>query len=151
MFSWYLQENGQNLNYNQTPETYLGFARADRFDNTGGLKENVNYHYTFPLTLSIDHWGLEGFWQVNEDKIVSMGSNAKIGLNFNAQKVFMVLGSNTGKPISVSLVLNGKPLKQLLVDRHALYQLLDFKTAANGLLELSVNQPGLEAYTFTFG
>ena len=80
-----------------------------------------------------------------------MDSNAKIRLNFNAQKVFMVLGSNTGKPISISLVLNGKPLKQLIVDRHTLYQLLDLKTAANGLLELKVNQPGLEAYTFTFG
>lgn len=146
-----IQESEQTLNYNQTPETYLGFARADRFDNTGGLKENVNYHYTFPLTLSTDHWGLEGPWQVNEDKIVSRGSNAKIRLNFNAQKVFMVLGSNTGQPISVSLVLNGEPLKQLVVDRHTLYQLLDLKTAANRLLELKVNQPGLEAYTFTFG
>lgn len=156
-----IQNAEQNINYAQTPETYLGFARADRFGNAGGLKAEINYRYTFPAKLSADYWALDGLWQVNAENIVSESNNAKIRLNFNAKKVFMVLGSRSGKSISVSLFLDGKPLSQFasgnapknsfIVDKHALYELVEFTTTRKGLLELDANQPGLEAYTFTFG
>ncbi len=70
--------------------------------------------------------------------------------NGTAQKVFMVLGSQGSESISISLLLDGKKLKTLVVNRHALYELLDRHTAGNWILEIQVNQPGLEAYTFTF-
>ncbi len=92
--------------------------------------------------------------QVAADKITTMDNDSKLRLNFNAQKVFLVLGSSSGKPISITLLLNGKPVAPngtIVVDRHTLYQLIDQKTAANGLLEIQVNDPGLEAYAFTFG
>lgn len=146
-----IQGAAEAMNADQTPETYLGFARADRFSNDSGLKANEDYAYTFPASLSDDEWALDGHWQINADHIVSTGNDAKIRLNFNAQKVFMVLGSSTGKSISVALFLDGKALNELVVNRDTLYQLVDRKTAGNGLLEIRANQPGLEAYTFTFG
>ena len=73
----------------------------------------------------------------------------------------MVLGSQDNKPIQVTVTLNGKPVTTLAgadapngiltVTRHALYELIDQKDVANGLLEITAKQPGLEAYTFTFG
>lgn len=139
------------INTNQTPETYFGFARADRNSNATGLQHDIDYAYTFPPTLDADQWALEGHWQVKADKIISVGKDAKIRLNFNAQNVFMVLGSQAGQPILVTIFLEGKKLKTLSVDRHALYTLLDGYTAGSGLLEIQITQPGLEAYTFTFG
>jgi cytochrome c biogenesis protein CcdA/thiol-disulfide isomerase/thioredoxin len=141
----------ENYNYNQTPETYLGYARAERFSNDSELQADHTYNYSFPAFVPSDHWSLQGQWQVAADKITSMSNDAKLRLNFNAQKVFLVLGSNSGKPISISLLLNGKPVNTLSIDRHTLYQLIDQKTAPNGLLEIQVSAPGLEVYAFTFG
>lgn len=154
---------GQNetMNFNQTPETYLGYARADRFSSDVSLQANQNYNYAFPSFTSLDQWSLAGQWSVDSDKIISAASDAKLRLNFNAQKVFMVLGSQDNKPIQVTVTLNGKPVTTLAgadapngiltVTRHALYELIDQKDVANGLLEITAKQPGLEAYTFTFG
>lgn len=154
------QEEG-SFSFNQTPETYLGYARAADFSNEVHLQPNVDYNYSFPTSIPSNHWSLEGHWQVDADKIISKTSNAKLRLNFNAKKVFMVLGNSTGKPITISLQLNGKPLSEfsgqdvsnslLTVDKYMLYELIKFNTPTNGLLEINVNQPGLEAYTFTFG
>lgn len=144
----------ETFNINQTSETYLGYGRAERFSNAVQLQADSTYNYSFPAFIARDHWSLQGPWQVAEDKITSMGNNAKLRLNFNAQKVFLVLGSSTGKPISISLLLNGKPATPngtILIDGHTLYQLVDQKTVANGLLEIQVSEPGLEAYAFTFG
>ena len=66
----------------------------------------------------------------------------------------LILTSNSGKPMSITLLLNGKPVTPngtIVVDRHTLYQLIDQKAATNGLLEIQVSGPGLEAYAFTFG
>lgn len=146
-----VQGVAENFNFNQTPETYLGYARAERFSNDAELQADTTYNYSFPAFIPSDHWSLQGQWQVSADKITSMSNDAKLRLNFNAEKVFLVLGSNSSKPISITLLLNGKPLNTVLVDRHTLYQLVDQKTAANGLLEIQVSAPGVEAYAFTFG
>jgi cytochrome c biogenesis protein CcdA/thiol-disulfide isomerase/thioredoxin len=149
-----VQGAAENFNLSQTRETYLGTARAERFSNDVELQSDSTYNYIFPAFIPSDHWSLQGQWQVAADKITSMSNDAKLRLNFNAQKVFLVLGSSSGKPISITLLLNGKPITPngtIVVDRHTLYQLVDQKTAANGLLEIQVNDPGLEAYAFTFG
>lgn len=151
----------ENFNVYQTPETYFGYARAERFSNDITLQSNHDYQYTFPPFLRINHWSLNGQWFVAHDKIITTAANAKLRMNFNAKKVFMVLGTRDNKPITVTITLNGKPVGTnagadapkgiLTVDKHALYELIDQKEATNGLLEITVQQPGLEAYTFTFG
>lgn len=144
----------ESFNTNQTPETYLGYARAERFSSDAGLHSDTTYNYSFPAFIPSDHWSVQGQWQVAADRITSMSNDAKLRLNFNAQKVFLVLGSSSGKPITITLLLNGKPITPngtIVVDRHTLYQLVDQKAAANGLLEIQVSGPGLEAYAFTFG
>lgn len=144
----------EELNINQTPETYLGYERAERFSNDAELQSDSTYNYTFPAFIPSDRWSLQGQWQVAADRITTMGNDSKLRLNFNAQKIFLVLGSSSGKPMSITLLLNGKPVTPngtIVVDRHTLYQLVDQKTAESGLLEIQVNAPGLEAYAFTFG
>lgn len=143
-----------------TPETYLGFARADsKFSPQ--LTPNQTVNYSFTNQPAINAWSLQGLWLVGSDKIQAMSENAALQINFNAAKVFIVMGNNTNKPIAVKMSLNGKPVEinkgrdlinsTLLVDEYALYEVLSFPEKTNGLLQISPETPGLEIFTFTFG
>ncbi len=135
-----MTEEAPPFHIGQTPETYLGSARAERFSGMNVVNPPSN------------HWSLEGQWKIESEKIISENPNAVLRLHFNAQKVFLVMGTSTGKPISVSLTLNGKPVgTPLTVDQHTLYPLIDQKDFQSGILEIKVSEPGLEMYAFTFG
>jgi len=145
----------------QTPETYLGYARADSFGGSERVLLDAQGSYRFPQSLSADEWALNGLWKVERERIVSAGKGAALRLNFKARKVFLVLGTASGKPIHVSLRLNGvavgnnggkdAPAGALSVERNTLYELIDQQSPKNGLLEIESDVPGLEAYAFTFG
>ncbi|NBX02653.1 MAG: thioredoxin family protein [Alphaproteobacteria bacterium] len=132
----------------QTPETYLGYARAKNF--TGEIQEGVA-EYALPEKLSSNHWALSGTWKIEAERITSQSANASLQLRFTAKKVFLVLGTATGKPISVTLKLNGQPAGKVMVDSHNLYPLIEQEKAQSGLLEIISSGDSLELYAFTFG
>jgi len=154
-----ISEN-QSFSHNQTPETYLGFARTRNFASNEKLKNGVA-KYSLPQFLSSDNWALFGKWKIEAEKITSQQVDAKLQLNFTAKKVFLVLGSSSNKPIVVTIKLNGKPLEkfagknvkenQIIITKHNLYELINQDSAKNGLLEITSADAGLEAYAFTFG
>lgn len=144
----------------QTPETYLGTDRAANFSSPQKL-ELGDATFSPPKFLPTDHWALSGKWQVEGERIVAQQAGAKLQLNFTAGKVFLVLGTQTGKSITAKLILNGEPLAAsagkdspdgvLTVKNHTLYELVNQQSAKNGLLEINASDAGLEAYAFTFG
>lgn len=144
----------------QTPETYLGYRRAEQFANLGAMQKDRIGVYFFPQTLQKNAWALQGQWIISAEKIIAESKTAALRLNFQARKVYAVLGI-TDHPIKVKILLNGQPLgnaqgedvkdNTILVKEHRLYSLLNFPTNTAGLLELTVEEPGLEIYTFTFG
>lgn len=144
----------------QTPETYLGFSRAKNFDSPEKLQTGGG-NFTLPKFLPADHWALSGKWGAEEELITSKSAGAKLQLNFTAGKVFLVLGTQDGRPRKAILTLNGEPLAAsagkdsqdgvLTVRNHTLYELVNQQSSKNGLLEITASEPGLEAYAFTFG
>lgn len=146
---------------NQTSETYLGSARASNFSSHEKLMPGQTQSFTLPKFLLSDHWALSGNWQVEDERITSKDAGATLRLNFTAGKVFLVLGTNSKKPVVASLMLNGEPLTtnagkdvkdgKLVVDKHTLYELVNQSSPSNGILEITADAPGLEAYAFTFG
>ncbi|WP_297505853.1 cytochrome c biogenesis protein DipZ [Ferrovum sp.] len=144
-----------------TPETYLGYARAENFGGKETVMRNARAIYRFPNSLAEDAWALNGEWEIGSEKIVAREKGAALRLHFNARKVFLVLGTSTGKPAHVLLRLNsaavgnnaGKdaPAGVLTVGRNTLYELIDQKQTKNGLLEIKSDTTGLEVYAFTFG
>lgn len=133
-----------------TPETYLGSERASRFQGQLSASQNL---YEFPMLLKQNHWALQGKWQVMPQKIISGSKGSTIKLHFQAQKIFLVLGSQDKKVKTATLLLNGKSFKnnQLIIKEDTLYELLDLPKPRNGILEIIFDQPGAEAYAFTFG
>ena len=144
----------------QTPETYLGSARAASFASLEKPSGNA-VNFSLPKFLPADHWALSGKWSVEEERIVSVGAGATLQLNFTARKVFLVLGTRDGKPVKARITLNGEPLGAsagkdisdgtLTVKNHTLYELVNQSSVKNSLLEITAIEPGLEAYAFTFG
>ncbi|MDD5241981.1 MAG: cytochrome c biogenesis protein DipZ [Sulfuricella sp.] len=145
----------------QTPETYLGYARAENFGGKEQVAPNQPTAFRFPASLAENEWALSGKWKVEAEKIISAEKGSSLRLNFRARKVFLVLGTASGKPMHVSIRLNGKdvggnagkdaPVGMLTVERNTLYELINQKEPGNGLIEIQSDSPGLEAYAFTFG
>lgn len=145
----------------QTPETYLGYAHARNFASPENPALDATHRYSFPQKLAQDDWALRGQWKIESEKIVSNEKGAILRLHFNARKVILVLGTATGKPLQVKLKLNHEAVGTnagedvaggiVTVTRNTLYEMIDQHTLKPGLLEIEAQQPGLEAYAFTFG
>ncbi|MBI1174326.1 MAG: redoxin family protein [Sideroxydans sp.] len=145
----------------QTAETYLGYGRAESFGGKQRVAHDALHDYRFPAALPAGNWVLSGKWNVAAEKITAGKQGAALRLNFKARKVFLVLGTASGQPLHASIRLNGKaldgnagkdaPAGTVTVGRNTLYELIDQKTMHSGLLEIQAQEPGLEAYAFTFG
>lgn len=140
-----------------TPETYLGSDRASGF---AGLQVAVNT-YKYPKVLKQDSWALQGKWQITPQKIISGEKGSAITVHFQAQKVFVVLGTQDKQIKTATVLLNGKPVgnlggkavknSQLLIKADTLYELINLPQKTNGMIEIIFDQPGVEAYALTFG
>lgn len=147
---------------NQTPETYLGYSRAEHFSSPEKVAGDEVESFTLPKFLPSHHWALSGKWKIEGERIISEAKGAKLQINFTAGKVFLVLGTRNNKSVTATLNLNGDVLSvndagkdikggKLTVTQHTLYHLISQPKVKNGLLEITASAPGLEAYAFTFG
>ena len=57
----------------QSPETYVGYARADRFVSPGGLLRDGAKSYA-PAPLALNDWFLQGRWQVGRAERTGAGA-----------------------------------------------------------------------------
>jgi hypothetical protein len=127
----------------QSPETYLGYQRAERYQGST-LAPNRLQRYRFPPSLAQNGLAYSGSWRVEPERAVA-GPDARLRFHFMARNVYLVLG---GKG-TVHVLVNGKPERTVDVDSYRLYTLRSGKHE-DGLLELRFS-PGLQAYAFTFG
>jgi cytochrome c biogenesis protein CcdA/thiol-disulfide isomerase/thioredoxin len=146
----------------KSPETYIGYARADRFVSPGGLaKDQLKTYALAPL--SLNDWALEGSWLDKKESATSFAPGAKIGFRFHARDLHLVLGSASGKPVRFKVALDGQaPGGDAGIDVAAdgsgvvkgqrLYQLIRQKGAVRDrTFTIEFVDPGLEAFSFTFG
>ena len=147
----------------QTPETYLGYNRAQNFSMMSDLQQDVVSSYQPTNFVPVHHWALGGLWKVEGEKITSAEKGSYLRLNFKAKKVFLVMGTTKGDEQLVQLKLNGAVLAQdqagkdvtrggiVTINGHTLYELVNQSTPENSQLEITADAPGIEMYAFTFG
>jgi len=146
----------------QSPETYIGYARADRFVSPGGLVRDEAKSYA-PAPLSLNAWLLEGQWIDGRQSARSLAPGAKISFRFHARDLHLVLGSASRKPVRFRVTLDGEaPGADAGVDiasngtgvvkEQRLYQLVRQKgVVRDGTFTIEFLDPGVEAFSFTFG
>jgi thiol-disulfide isomerase/thioredoxin len=145
-----------------SPETYIGYARADRFASPGGLlHDRLKTYAAAPLALN--QWSLEGQWIDQRQSARSLAPSAKIAFRFHARDLHLVLGSASGKPIRFRVLLDGAaPGSDAGVDVNPdgsgtmtgqrLYQLVRQKgPVRDRTFTITFVDPGAEAFSFTFG
>ena len=129
----------------QTPETYLGFGRLDRFVGSR-IVEGHEAKYTIPKSVPPDSVAYGGRWTVEEERIVA-GRAARLRLVFHAHEVFLVLGGHG----TVDVRVDDRHVQTVRVTEDRLYELADLPGEADDhTLDLRFTE-GVEAYAFTFG
>ena len=148
----------------QSPETYVGYERADSFLSPGGLSKDVSHVYSAPRHLELNQWGFSGSW-TDASQVATLDSpGGKIVYRFHARDVHLVLGTAaSGKPARFRVKIDGKaPGTDHGVDtnaqgegsvtEHRLYQLIRQKNAIDDrTFEIEFLDPGVQAFAFTFG
>ena len=146
----------------KSPETYIGYARADRFVSPGGLAHDQSKSYS-AAPLSLNDWSLEGQWIDGPQSARSLAAGARISFRFHARDLHLVLGSASGKPVRFRVTLDGQaPGGDAGVDISAsgtgtvtgqrLYQLVRQHGAiGDRTFTIEFLDPGVEAFSFTFG
>jgi hypothetical protein len=135
-----------------TPETYVGTARGERFDARGdaaGLRRN--------------HWTLAGEWSRGPERAVLERAGGSIAFRYDARDAHAVLSGGGRRPIPFQVTVDGEPPGASHgVDTDAdgrgelgggrMYQLVRARDGVRErTLEIVFDEPGAEAYNFTFG
>jgi thiol-disulfide isomerase/thioredoxin len=143
------------------PETYLGTARS-AIGTEAGLRV-----YPAAGTLVPPNVALEGPWNGAPEKVTSAAPGADVAAGVIAQSVNLVMAPADGRPKDVIVTIDGAPVPPKLrgadvrvdrtgrtvvtVSRSDMYRLIQGPDVEHHQLHVIAEQPGLEAYAFTFG
>lgn len=158
----------EEKNMAQSPETYLGSERMERYYPSRSLKSQTK---TFSLenNIPLNTFSLGGEWTIQNEKMIA-GKNAVLNYRFKANKVFLVMSPGSKPSTKVMIRLDNKDLYQnpievngddlaygeakdgaVLVDSERLFNLIDLRgNAADHIITIEF-EPGTEAFAFTFG
>ena len=147
---------------NQSPETYLGTYRMEFFYPSGSVNVG-NRLFVLAKDPALNSFSLGGNWDIRRHEAVS-GKDATLSYHFYADKVFLVLRpGSAGAGAKVKVFLDGKPADgsnagsdvkdgAITIDTARLYNLIDLHgKKGDHILVLEFENPGTEAFAFTFG
>jgi thiol-disulfide isomerase/thioredoxin len=135
----------------ESPETYLGSDQAQNFSRDDA-------------DLRLNHWALSGDWMIERGASVLNEAGGAIVFRFHARDVNLVLGpSRPDASVPFRVLVDGDPPGEAhgldvgeagrgTVVKQRLYQLVrEPGSIADRTFEITFDEPGVEAYVFTFG
>ncbi|UVE69962.1 cytochrome c biogenesis protein DipZ (plasmid) [Burkholderia pyrrocinia] len=148
----------------RSPETYVGYARAEDFSSPGGVVRDAAHRYDAPARPDLNDWGLAGTWQVGAERASLAAPAGRIVYRFHARDLHLVLGPGAnGQPVRFRVTLDGAAPGAAhgadvdaqgygTVTGQRLYQLVRQPGAiADRTFAIEFLDPGVDAYAFTFG
>ncbi|MCX4137023.1 cytochrome c biogenesis protein DipZ [Paraburkholderia sp. SEWSISQ10-3 4] len=148
----------------QSPETYIGYERAENFTSPGGAAEDKVHTYKAPLQPAVNDWGLAGAWNVGAEHATLEAASGRIIYRFHARDLHLVLGpGKDGKPVRFRVSVDGAVPGAAhgtdvaadgtgTVTEQRLYQLVrQTGDVADHTFSIEFLDPGVQAYAFTFG
>jgi cytochrome c biogenesis protein CcdA/thiol-disulfide isomerase/thioredoxin len=147
-----------------SPETYVGYQRAENFASAGGAVRDAPHEYRAPQVLQLNQWALSGKWRVEGERAVATAAPGSIVFRFRARDLHLVLAPGApGHPVRFRVTLDGhapgtehgadvQPDGSGSVGEQRLYQLLrQSGPVAEHTFAIEFLDPGVQAYSFTFG
>ncbi|HTY39859.1 MAG TPA: redoxin family protein [Candidatus Paceibacterota bacterium] len=145
-----------------SPETYFGAARNEYLSNgKSGVVGDQTLSLPSDITPSALYLG--GPWRF-EDQYAQNTATAVIRYEYEAQSVYFVASAADG--VTAEVYRDGQPLPPelagedvkivngqatVVIKENRLYRLIHEAAPGTHTLELRIEQPGLQAFTFTFG
>ena len=147
-----------------SPETYVGYERAENFASPEMISRDAPADYSFPASLELNQWALAGRWTVSGESAMSGSPGGRITFQFRARDLHLVLAPDKpGANIRFRVTLDGKAPGEDrgadtdsegagTVSEQRLYQLIREKGRV-GVHTFTIEflDPGVHAYAFTFG
>jgi cytochrome c biogenesis protein CcdA/thiol-disulfide isomerase/thioredoxin len=146
----------------RSPETYVGYDRAERFVSAHGFAAGKSATYA-PGTLRLNDWSLSGRWTVGEEHATLDASGGAIRYRFHARDLHLVLGPHAGTPVRFRVTIDGVAPGDAhgadtdaagngVVSSQRLYQLIRQPAPiADHTFEIQFLDPGVDVFAFTFG
>jgi cytochrome c biogenesis protein CcdA/thiol-disulfide isomerase/thioredoxin len=157
-------EAAAEMSDDQSPETYVGYDRAQNFAARAGFAQDRPQAYSIPPHLSLNQWALAGTWTDRAQSAELLSPPGQIAFRFHARDLHLVLGpAIDGKPIRFRITIDGHPPGEDhgvdadaqgngVITGHRLYQLVRQKGAImDHVFAIEFDDAGVEAYAFTFG
>ncbi|SAL64501.1 cytochrome c biogenesis protein transmembrane region [Caballeronia udeis] len=147
-----------------SPETYVGYERAENFGGRGGESHDRVHTYAAPAQLALNEWGLAGAWKVGAEEASLAAPTGTIVYRFHARDLHLVLGpGKDNKPVRFRVSIDGAAPGDAhgtdvmadgtgTVTEQRLYQLVrQSGDVKDHTFTIEFLDPGVEAYAFTFG
>ncbi|MFA4938413.1 cytochrome c biogenesis protein DipZ [Brevundimonas sp.] len=147
----------------QSPETYVGYARAENFRSPGGLANDVIKDYV-AAPLQLNGWNLSGRWRVTREHADLQTAGGRVAFRFKARDLHLVMGpSKPGAPVRFRVRIDGAAPGSNAgsdidaqglgrVDGERLYQLVRQTGAVRErTFQIEFLDPGVQVFAFTFG
>ena len=148
----------------QSPETYVGYQRAEHFVPQTALVPDKVAAYNPPAQLALNDWSLGGQWHVGPERATASAPASRIVYRFHARDLHLVLGPGAdGKPVRFKVLIDGKapgdahgmdvaPDGSGTVTDQRLYQLVrQSGGVTDRTFSIEFLDSGASAYAFTFG
>ncbi|MBA4788015.1 MAG: cytochrome c biogenesis protein DipZ [Brevundimonas sp.] len=146
-----------------SPETYVGYARAENFRSPGGFARDAVKTYG-PAALQLNDWSLAGSWRVTREHAALTAPGGRLAFRFKARDLHLVMGPGEGAAgLRFRVRIDGAPpgpdagsdidaQGQGRVDRQRLYQLIrQAGPVREHTFEIEFLDPGVQVFAFTFG
>ena len=157
-------QQAANMAAVRSPETYLGYERAENFVSTPNARHDEAADYAAPARLALNDWGLAGHWKVGPESATLAATSGRIVYRFQARDLHLVLGPGPdGKPVRFKVRVDGQdpgdargvdvaPDGSGTVTSQRLYQLVRQPgNVRERTFSIEFLDPGVSAYAFTFG
>lgn len=147
----------------RSPETYVGYARARGFSGEQLSADNP-HDYHAPTRISLNHWAMDGRWNVGAHHATLISDQGSITYHFRGRDLNLVLGpSSTGTPIHIQVTVDGHAPGAShgadidrkgygVITERRLYQLVrQAHGTGDRVVTITFLDPGVQVYAFTFG
>ena len=148
----------------ETPETYVGYSRAEGFASHGGGAAGERHSYTVPDELKQNHWALAGEWTIRPAASELHEAGGRVDFRFHGRDLNLVMAPpSLDSPIRYRVRLDGEPPGNSrgedideqgvgVLSEPRLYQLIRQPgRISNRTFEITFVAPGAQVYCFTFG
>ena len=148
----------------QSPETYLGYYRANSLANADQAVQDKATEYKLPASIDLNDWALGGNWELTGENVISRSDGAELIMRFAAKELYLVMESDDGSEKTLQVYVDDELVSEkgvagddvnadgaAVISRGELYRLVKFPEFRSDATLKLVVPAGVRMNAFTFG